>query len=89
MLHRANVQEILDRASGSFPPLDHVRYQRDASFAVSLWVRAVNRLHEASGARAIMDSELIQRLHRDVHAASHHAALGWDAAAEQFGRRAR
>lgn len=88
MLHRTNVQEILDRASGSFPPLDHVRYQRDASFAVNLCVRAVNRLYEASGARAIMDTEPIQRLHRDVHAASHHAALGWDGAAEQFGRRA-
>jgi len=88
MLHRANVREILDRASGSFPPLDHVRYQRDASFTVNLCVRAVNRLYDASGARAIMDSEPIQRLHRDVHAASHHAALGWDAAAEQFGRRA-
>lgn len=88
MLHHASVREILDRASGSFPPLDHVRYKRDASFTVSLCVRAVNRLYDASGARAIMDSEPIQRLHRDVHAASHHAALGWDAAAEQFGRRA-
>lgn len=88
MVHGTSVREILDRAGGSLPPLDHVRHQRDASFAVSLCVRAVNRLYDASGARAIMDSEPIQRLHRDVHAASHHAALGWDAAAEQFGRRA-
>ncbi len=90
MLHCANVREILDRGSQgrSFSLLDRARYLRDASFTVSLCVQAVNRLYEASGARAIMDSEPIQRLHRDVHAASHHAALSWDAAAEQFGRRA-
>jgi 3-hydroxy-9,10-secoandrosta-1,3,5(10)-triene-9,17-dione monooxygenase len=88
MLHRANVQEILDRAgqSGSFSTLDRARYVRDASFAINLCVQSVNRLYEASGARAIMDSAPIQRLHRDVHAASHHAAFSWDTAAEQFGR---
>lgn len=90
MQHRANIREILDRASqgGSFPPLDRARYVRDASFTVNLCVQAVNRLYGASGGRAIMNSEPIQRLHRDVHAASHHAALSWDAAAEQYGRRA-
>jgi alkylation response protein AidB-like acyl-CoA dehydrogenase len=46
----------------------------------------VNRLFEASGARGVLESEPIQRFHRDVHGASHHAALTWDAVAEQFGR---
>jgi 3-hydroxy-9,10-secoandrosta-1,3,5(10)-triene-9,17-dione monooxygenase len=45
----------------------------------------VNRLFEAGGARAILDGDPIQRLHRDAHAASHHAGLAWDAAATQFG----
>nr|WP_322723429.1 acyl-CoA dehydrogenase family protein [Streptomyces spongiae] len=87
-LHRADVREILDRAGqgGSFSPLERARYVRDASFTVNLCVRAVNRLYESSGARAMMDAEPIQRLHRDVHAASHHQALNWDFAAEQFGR---
>jgi 3-hydroxy-9,10-secoandrosta-1,3,5(10)-triene-9,17-dione monooxygenase len=49
-------------------------------------VQAVNRLFEASGAHAVLESAPIQRLHRDVHAASHHAALTWDVAAENFGR---
>ena len=90
VLHRARVQEILDRGSagGSFPPPDRARYLRDACFTVSLCVQAVNRLYEASGARAIMSSDPIQRLYRDIHAASHHASLSWDAAAEQFGREA-
>jgi hypothetical protein len=30
----------------------------------------------------------LQRFHRDAHAASHHANLAWDAAAEQYGREA-
>ncbi|WP_063778047.1 acyl-CoA dehydrogenase family protein [Lentzea aerocolonigenes] len=86
-LMREGVRDILDRADrgGSFTPLERARIPRDAAFAVSLCVQAVNRLHAAAGARALMDSEPIQRLHRDVHAASHHASLGWDAAAEQFG----
>jgi 3-hydroxy-9,10-secoandrosta-1,3,5(10)-triene-9,17-dione monooxygenase len=90
MLHRASVREILDRASlgGSFTPLDRARYQRDMAFTVNLSVQAANRLYAASGAGAVMDSAPIQRLHGDVHVASHHAALSWDAAAEQFGRQA-
>ncbi len=87
-LHRACIQEILDRASngGTFSPLDRARYVRNAAFAVNLCVQSANRLYEAGGARSILESAPIQRLHRDVHAASHHAALNWDAAAEQFGR---
>jgi 3-hydroxy-9,10-secoandrosta-1,3,5(10)-triene-9,17-dione monooxygenase len=89
-LHRAAIREMLDRAAQGrpFPPLDRARYLRDRAFVAKLCVQAVNRLFEASGARAIMDSEPIQRLYRDVHAASHHAALGWDVPAEQFGRQA-
>jgi hypothetical protein len=33
-----------------------------------------------------MDAEPIQRLFRDTHTASHHAALGWDVAAELYGK---
>ena len=51
-------------------------------------IQAVNRLFEASGGRAISESEAIQRFHRDVNAGSHHQGLSWDAAAEDFGRQA-
>ena len=87
-LRRAAIREMLERAGhgGGFTPVDRPRYLRDKAFVVRLCVQAVNRLFEASGAHAIMDSEPIQRLHRDVHAASHHAGLSWDIAAEQFGR---
>jgi len=89
-LHRHDVREMLDKAARGekFTELDRVRYRRDKAFTARLSVRAVNRLFEASGARAVLDSEPIQRCHRDAHAASHHAALAWDGVAEQFGRQA-
>lgn len=89
-VHRQSIREILDKAARGevFTTLDRARYRRDKAFITGLAVRAVNRLFEGSGGRAIFDSEPIQRLHRDAHAASHHAALGWDVAAEQYGREA-
>jgi 3-hydroxy-9,10-secoandrosta-1,3,5(10)-triene-9,17-dione monooxygenase len=89
-LHRSDIREILDRAARGepFTELDRLRYRRDKAFVTRLCVRAVDRLFEGSGARAILDSEPIQRCHRDVHSASHHAALSWDIIAEQFGRQA-
>ena len=88
--HRHDVREMLDKAARGeeFTPLDRARYRRDKAFVARLCVQAVNRLFEASGARAVLESASIQRFHRDAHGASHHAALGWDAGAEQFGRQA-
>jgi 3-hydroxy-9,10-secoandrosta-1,3,5(10)-triene-9,17-dione monooxygenase len=89
-LHRQDIQEILDRAARGegFGELDRIRYRRDKAFIARLCVRAVDRLFEGSGARAVLDAEPIQRFHRDAHGASHHAALSWDLVAEQFGRQA-
>jgi len=89
-LHRQDIREILDRAARGegFSELDRTRYRRDKAFIARLAVRAVDRLFEGSGARAVLDSEPIQRCHRDAHGASHHAALSWDLVAEQFGRQA-
>ena len=89
-LHRQDIREILDRAArgAGFTELDRIRYRRDKAFIARLCVRAVDRLFEGSGARAVLDTEPIQRFHRDAHGASHHAALSWDLVAEQFGRQA-
>ena len=89
-LHRQDIREILDRAArgDGFSELDRIRYRRDKAFISRLCVRAVDRLFEGSGARAVMDAEPIQRYHRDAHGASHHAALSWDLVAEQFGKQA-
>jgi 3-hydroxy-9,10-secoandrosta-1,3,5(10)-triene-9,17-dione monooxygenase len=88
--HRHDVREMLDKAARGepFTPMDRARYRRDKGFVARLCVQAVNRLFEASGARGLLESQPIQRFHRDAHAASHHAALAWDVWAEQFGRQA-
>jgi 3-hydroxy-9,10-secoandrosta-1,3,5(10)-triene-9,17-dione monooxygenase len=87
-LHHQSIRHIIDRAGGgeAFTELDRARYRRDKAFVVRLCVQAVNRLFDGAGARAILDSDPLQRMHRDVHGASHHAALQWDLAAEQYGR---
>ena len=65
---------------------DRVRYRRDQVYVSKLCVQAVNRLFEASGGHSLFDSSAIQRFHRDIHAATHHASMSWDSAAEQYGR---
>jgi 3-hydroxy-9,10-secoandrosta-1,3,5(10)-triene-9,17-dione monooxygenase len=87
-IHRHDIAEILDKAArgAPFTLVDRVRYRRDKGFVGRLCVQAVNRLFEGSGARGLFDTEPIQRFHRDAHAASHHAALAWDAVAEEYGR---
>jgi 3-hydroxy-9,10-secoandrosta-1,3,5(10)-triene-9,17-dione monooxygenase len=79
---------MLEKAErgAEFTPLERARYRRDKTFAARLCVQAVNRLFEASGGHAILESEAMQRMHRDAHAASHHQGLNWDGAAEDFGR---
>jgi hypothetical protein len=40
----------------------------------------------AAGAHAVYDPSDLQRLHRDVHTASHHAIVDFDSLAEVLGR---
>jgi 3-hydroxy-9,10-secoandrosta-1,3,5(10)-triene-9,17-dione monooxygenase len=89
-LHRRAIRDMLEKAEHGeeFTPLERARYRRDKTFTARLCVQAVNRLFEASGGRALLESEPIQRFHRDVNAASHHQGISWDAAAEDFGRQA-
>jgi 3-hydroxy-9,10-secoandrosta-1,3,5(10)-triene-9,17-dione monooxygenase len=56
------------------------------AYAATLCVQAVNRLFEGGGGHALFDRSPLQRFHRDVHAASHHAALSRDIWSEQYGR---
>jgi 3-hydroxy-9,10-secoandrosta-1,3,5(10)-triene-9,17-dione monooxygenase len=85
-LHRHDVREMFEKAARAeaFTAVDRARYRRDKAFIARLCVQAANRLFEAGGAHAVLESNALQRFHRDVHGASHHAALQWDAVAEQF-----
>jgi 3-hydroxy-9,10-secoandrosta-1,3,5(10)-triene-9,17-dione monooxygenase len=89
-LHKRCIRAMLGKAERGeeFTHLERARYRRDKSFAARLCVQAVNRLFEASGGRAISESEAVQRFHRDINAGSHHQGLSWDTAAEDYGRQA-
>jgi 3-hydroxy-9,10-secoandrosta-1,3,5(10)-triene-9,17-dione monooxygenase len=88
-LHRRAICDMLEKAERGeeFTRLERARYRRDKTFTAKLCVQAVNRLFEASGGRALLESSR-SRCHRDVNAASHHQGISWDAAAEDFGRQA-
>ncbi|HUY19201.1 MAG TPA: acyl-CoA dehydrogenase family protein [Candidatus Binataceae bacterium] len=73
-------------AGGQIPIAERARMRRDISFAVRTSVRAANRLFEGAGAHAIYQGSPIQRLVRDINAASHSLAITWDVPAENYGR---
>lgn len=87
-LLRQNCREVLDRAARreSISLLDRARYRRDFIFTVRLALRAISRLVEEGGAHALLESNPLQRFHRDALAASQHHQLRWDEHAEQYGR---
>lgn len=89
-LHQHTIGDILRKAEQgeAFAPLERARYMRNKTYAAKLCVQAVNRLFEAGGGSAILESDPLQRFHRDAHAASHHQGISWDASAEDFGRQA-
>jgi 3-hydroxy-9,10-secoandrosta-1,3,5(10)-triene-9,17-dione monooxygenase len=84
----ADMREMLERGGrcDPFTDVDRARYQRDRAFIADLSVRAANRLYDASGGHAIFQSEPMQRMFRDVHAATHRETMLLDAAGETFGR---
>jgi 3-hydroxy-9,10-secoandrosta-1,3,5(10)-triene-9,17-dione monooxygenase len=87
-LLRQDIDEMLARAGRgeSFAPLDIARYLRDKAFVSKLCVQAVERLFEVSGGHALFSSDPLQRMHRDVIAASHRDGLIFDLGGQQYGR---
>jgi alkylation response protein AidB-like acyl-CoA dehydrogenase len=88
---RHDMAELIERGSGkdyAMSPLELARFRRDAGYVVKLSVQATNRLFEASGGGGLYRESAIQRLFRDVNAASHHAALSWDTLGEAYGKAA-
>lgn len=73
---------------GVFPlPLgERVQIRWNAAYAVELCRRAIERVFAVSGAHAMYDGHPLQRVHRDISTASHHAIVDFDNAAEIKGR---
>ena len=62
------------------------RNKGDLGFAAQLSTRAVDRLFEASGGGELFNAGRLQRYWRDVHAASMHISMSWDAVGALYGR---
>jgi len=74
---------------GEFPSLEtKLRWKRNAAYATTLSVKAVDTLMPAAGAAGLMSHLPLQRQFRDVHAASAHIALTWDVHAAAYGQSA-
>ncbi|HTT78836.1 MAG TPA: flavin-dependent monooxygenase [Stellaceae bacterium] len=85
---RDNFREAYELAcAGKEIPLERrARYRWDFAKAVDWSLRAVNRLMEASGGRAVFIDNPVSRAWRDVHAIRAHAANNLERAAAVFGR---
>jgi 3-hydroxy-9,10-secoandrosta-1,3,5(10)-triene-9,17-dione monooxygenase len=83
----ANCSELMQQVEAGTPDIAmRVRMRRDAAFAATLCRRAVDLLHEASGGAAMFVAHPMHRAFADMHAASTHIALSWDAIAATAGR---
>jgi 3-hydroxy-9,10-secoandrosta-1,3,5(10)-triene-9,17-dione monooxygenase len=74
------------RAGESFDYELRTRYRRDLAYAALSSMRAVDVIHQASGAHGLFEEFPLQRAFRDVHAINAHIALRWDSNGLQFGR---
>ncbi len=65
-------------AHGPVPLETKLRYKRNVAAAIRLAVEAVDMLHEMAGANGIYDQAPLQRIFRDVRAASNHIHFSTD-----------
>lgn len=83
----SNAEEIDAMVDGGkASPLDRARFVRNISYGGHKCRMAVASLFEASGGSAIYDSFELQRIWRDVNAATAHNSFVRDKAAPAFGR---
>jgi 3-hydroxy-9,10-secoandrosta-1,3,5(10)-triene-9,17-dione monooxygenase len=81
----AEVQQLADQ--GLVPDmLTKVRWRRDAAFAVSLCVRSVELLFQASGAGVVFNDHPLQRTLRNIDAVKAHLAFNPERAGASYGR---
>ncbi len=73
--------------AGEVPPMeDKVRWRRDGAYAARMCTQAVDIIFAAAGGGAIYESNPLQRAFRDIHAASGHFGVNWDANGVNYGR---
>ncbi len=62
-----------------------LRYKRNAAYAATLCIEAVDALHTVTGATGIYQSHPLERIFRDAHALGAHISLNFDAQAPSWG----
>lgn len=73
--------------AGRFPSqTERASWRRNCSYAALLCVRAVDRIHDLAGMRAMEAGSHIQRAWRDVHAGASQTGIVWDMQAGIYGR---
>ncbi len=88
-LHAGRAADDLDRAAeaGRVMPLDErARVRLDTALVAKTCREAVELLVQAHGTSSLADWNLMQRLWRDVHVASHHAITEWQVNLEIYGK---
>ncbi len=74
---------------GEYPSMEtKLRWKRNAAYATTLAVKAIDTIMPAAGASGLLTSLPLQRQFRDLHAASAHIALTWDVHAAAYGQSA-
>ena len=66
--------------------LQRVRWKRNNAYVVLLAVRAVDRLYDLAGMRAMSPESHVARAWRDVHAVASQVSVSWNAQAANYGR---
>ena len=73
--------------AGRYPSqTERASWRRNSSYAALMCVRAVDRLHDLAGMRAMEPGSHIQRAWRDVHAGASQTGIVWDMQASIYGR---
>jgi len=73
--------------AGDYPSIEHLTaHLRNRGYGCKLSVQAVNRIFDLGGARSLSTKDPLQRLHRDVHAATHGPLGNFNIASQPYAR---
>lgn len=80
--------DIMDTvaAGGELTEAQRARNKGDLGYAVKLAKHSIDLLFESAGGQGLFNHNRLQRAWRDVHAASKHISLTWDAVGTLHGR---
>ncbi len=87
LMLRTDAIQAQEQANNNITPdmQEKLRYKRNAAYAATLCMEAVDALHTVTGATGIYQSYPLERIFRDAHALGAHISLNFDAQAPAWG----